>query len=137
VNWKKIPGGGAASEPSRFIVRKLGADRFYTILDGEKTVGTKTKLASAKKCCELMVASEPKSWNVEANDGSGWAPNGLFFATKEEADAYGRNLMWRWLACRETRPVPSHKTPNCRFSEAEGLQSLPAAETQSAQEIAP
>ncbi len=51
------------------------------------------------------------SWRPEANDGSGWGRNGLVFATKEESDAWGADLMMRWLACREVRSVETDEPP--------------------------
>jgi hypothetical protein len=49
------------------------------------------------------------SWKpqVIADSSGNWAGNALRFATKEEADANGRNLMMRWLAVREVRSVES------------------------------
>lgn len=44
---------------------------------------------------------------VIADDSGTWAGNALRFATQEEADAYGRDLMGRWFAVREVRTVPS------------------------------
>lgn len=41
--------------------------------------------------------------------------NALRFATKEEADNYASDLMWRWLACVRTETVESDDEPNYTF----------------------
>jgi hypothetical protein len=41
--------------------------------------------------------------------------NACVFATKEEADAAGHELMSRWFAVRETRSVEVAKPVNYRF----------------------
>jgi len=41
-----------------------------------------------------------------------WATNQLRFATKEEAEAYGRDLFRRWLAVREWRVTESEEPVN-------------------------
>ena len=56
-----------------------------------------------------------QSWVCEANDGSGFARNGLRFATKEEADKWGSGLMWRWLGCKEVRSVQTADAVNARY----------------------
>ena len=41
-------------------------------------------------------------------DSSGvWAGNVLRFATRPEAEAYVKDLAWRWTAVRETRVIES------------------------------
>lgn len=41
-------------------------------------------------------------------DGSGeFVGNGLRFASREEAEAYARDLSWRWLAVRDWRVIES------------------------------
>ena len=47
------------------------------------------------------------SWKAEViADSSGkWVGNGLRFATQAEAEAYARDLTWRWMSVRETRTV--------------------------------
>lgn len=52
------------------------------------------------------------SWKWEMNDGGKWISNGLRFATKEEAEAYGVNLSMRWFS-----PIADVK--NCRATECD------------------
>lgn len=60
------------------------------------------------------------SFQVEATDGSGYAPNALRFATKEEAEAYARDLFLRWWGCQGTRVVESEDAVNYHWdAEAE------------------
>ena len=49
-----------------------------------------------------------KSYKAEViADSSGtWCGNGLRFATEAEAQAYVKDLEWRWTSVRETRVVP-------------------------------
>jgi hypothetical protein len=53
--------------------------------------------------------STPTSYAAEviADNSGKWVGNGLRFATEEEAQAYVHGLMWRWMAVRDTRVVPS------------------------------
>jgi len=37
-----------------------------------------------------------------------WAGNGLTFATREEAEAYARDLTSRWTMVKEWRVVPAN-----------------------------
>ena len=42
------------------------------------------------------------SWKWEMKDTDGrWITNALRFATKEQAEAYGADLRWRWLGMPE------------------------------------
>jgi len=47
------------------------------------------------------------SFKAELDDGSGFASNGLRFATKEEAEKSGRETFNRWMGAKEMRVVPS------------------------------
>ena len=47
-----------------------------------------------------------------AGDGDRWSTNYLVFATREEAERYVDDLMWRWTAVRETRVVEVDKPVN-------------------------
>lgn len=40
---------------------------------------------------------------VIADNSGKWCGNILRFATKEEAESYVKDLMWRWILVRETR----------------------------------
>ncbi len=57
------------------------------------------------------------SWKAEViADSSGeWVPNGLRFATKEEAEANVRDLMSRWFAVTDTRVVESTDPVNYKW----------------------
>lgn len=54
------------------------------------------------------------SWKPEViADSSGkWTPNGLRFATREEAEANVKDLSYRWSAVREIRVVESDDPVN-------------------------
>ena len=66
----------------------------------------------------------PRSWQAQVNDGSGWSNNAMRFATKKEAEAYVSDLMWRWLAVKETRVRRSPDPVNYRWvdGKAERLE---------------
>jgi hypothetical protein len=49
---------------------------------------------------------EQRSWKWEMLDHGNWTTNALRFATKEEAEQYGRDLHWRWTAM----PKPARAT---------------------------
>ena len=49
---------------------------------------------------------------VIADSSGKWCANGLVFATKEAAEEYARDLMWRWTAVREWRAVETDEAPN-------------------------
>ena len=53
-----------------------------------------------------------QSWcpEVIADSSGKWSRNQMRFATKEEADAYNADLMWRWTSVREIRSV-EHTDP--------------------------
>lgn len=61
------------------------------------------------------------SWKPEViADSSGqWVPNGLAFATKDEAEAWARDLSHRWIAVRETRAVESADPVNYIYVASE------------------
>jgi len=50
--------------------------------------------------------------------------NGLTFATKEEADAYGADLFSRWTQAEEHRSVEVDGKPNYEFKDGK-LTKLP------------
>jgi hypothetical protein len=68
----------------------------------------------------------PKSWvpEVIADNSGKWSRNGLRFATKAEAEANAQNLLWRWLAVRETRVVETDDPVNYRWDATKGLVGL-------------
>lgn len=49
---------------------------------------------------------------VIADNSGQWAGNGLRFATRETAEAYARDLMWRWTSVRQWRVVESDEPVN-------------------------
>lgn len=60
-----------------------------------------------------------KSWKpeVQADSTDTWAGNSLRFATKEEAEKYVADLMFRWTAVRATRVVESEDPVNRKWTE--------------------
>jgi hypothetical protein len=58
-----------------------------------------------------------KSYRPEViADSSGeWLPNGLRFATKQEAENSAHDLMMRWTAVRECRAAESDDEPNYTY----------------------
>ncbi len=66
------------------------------------------------------------SWKAEViADSSGkWVGNGLCFATEDEAQAYVKDLMWRWSAVRETRVVKCAEPVNHAWVDGLGAQRL-------------
>jgi len=60
--------------------------------------------------CSTCIASPGhKSFKAEViADSSGeWVANGLRFATRDEAEAYAKDLFSRWILVKEWRVVPS------------------------------
>ena len=66
------------------------------------------------------------SWKPEviADNSGKWCGNALRFATKEEAEANVKNLMWKWLAVRDTRVVESDDPVNYRWIDGKGLEAV-------------
>jgi hypothetical protein len=54
------------------------------------------------------------SWKPEviADNSGQWLGNGLRFATKKEAEDNARDLMWRWMAVKDTRAKRSKEPVN-------------------------
>ena len=65
------------------------------------------------------------SWKAEvvADDSGRWIGNHMCFATKEEAEAYLRDLKSRWKAVRNTRVVESDQRVNYRVVNGRRCQS--------------
>jgi hypothetical protein len=57
------------------------------------------------------------SWAPEviADDSGKWSRNGLRFATKEEADAWNKDLFRRWVLVREYRSVECDEPVTARW----------------------
>jgi hypothetical protein len=60
--------------------------------------------------------------------GSDWTGNLLTFATFEEADAYGYDLLSRWLSPRSHRVREIEGTPTHEWVEGQGLRRIDSAE---------
>ncbi len=72
-------------------------------------------------------AAPAKSYKAEviADNSGTWASNGLRFASKGEAEAYGRNLSSRWLAVRDMRATETDE-PVTHTADAGGrANSIP------------
>lgn len=59
---------------------------------------------------------DPRSWKlgcrVKSDPPGHWSYNGLRFKTKEECEAYGRDLFSRWTALDKYEAHPSEDEPN-------------------------
>jgi hypothetical protein len=60
------------------------------------------------------------SWKLEVLVGKEWAGNGLRFATREEAELAGRDLLMRWLVPTDSRAVES--TDPVNYEIVDGVQ---------------
>lgn len=58
------------------------------------------------------------SWRPEviADNSGQWTPNGLRFATKEEAEQSALDLSMRWIAVRDTRATESSDPVNYSYT---------------------
>lgn len=67
-----------------------------------------------------------KSFKVEViADSSGqWASNAVRVATKEEAEAYARNLYSRWTSVRRWQVVESEDPTNFKADDAGNIERL-------------
>jgi hypothetical protein len=59
------------------------------------------------------------SWKTEVLVEGKWATNALRFATKEEAEASGNELLSRWFVPSDSRAAESEDPVNYRFDFAE------------------
>ena len=59
----------------------------------------------------------PVSWKPEVNTAGEWTGNGMRFATKEEAERWGKSLLARWTAPADYRAVESDEPVNFRLDE--------------------
>jgi hypothetical protein len=66
-----------------------------------------------------------KSWRpeVQTDDTGQWYPNGLRFATEQEAYANAKDLSYRWTAVCEYRAAESDDEPNYTYHGGE-LRSI-------------
>jgi hypothetical protein len=56
------------------------------------------------------------SWKPEVFADGSWSGNGLAFATKEESDLWGRDLLMRWFVPTDSRSVESDEPVNYEIS---------------------
>ena len=59
------------------------------------------------------------SWKAEMKCSGEWSSNALRFATKEEAEASGKELMSRWMVPTGYQATESTDPVNYRFDFAE------------------
>lgn len=62
----------------------------------------------------------PRSWRPEMKVDGVWYPNGLRFATEDEAKRSALALFMRWTAPSDHRAAPSTDHPCCAL-DAEGV----------------
>lgn len=55
------------------------------------------------------------AWKPEMQVEGKWCRNGLVFATKEEADAQGHDLLMRWFVPTDHRSVEVDEPVNYRY----------------------
>lgn len=61
------------------------------------------------------------SWAPEVMVEGKWAGNAIRFATKEEAELYGIDLLLRWFVPTDSRAVESADPVNYRRLESGGI----------------
>jgi hypothetical protein len=63
------------------------------------------------------------SWKCEVttNNGIDWASNAIRLPTREQAEAYARDLMMRWTSVRDWRVVECDDPVNYDWSITQGL----------------
>jgi hypothetical protein len=61
---------------------------------------------------------------VVADSSGTFVPNGLRFATEAEAQAYVKDLMWRWTAVRDTRVVECTDPVSYRWENGRAVRLL-------------
>lgn len=64
---------------------------------------------------------------VKTAGDTDWVSNGIRFASRDEADSYGFDLAWRWLAVTEWEVQESTEQVNYQWNEGK-LQSLARAD---------
>jgi len=63
-----------------------------------------------------------KSWKPEVLVDGQWSGNALRFATKEEAEASGRELLSRWFVPSDSRAAESSDPVNYKFENGENVR---------------
>jgi len=56
---------------------------------------------------------------VQVKGEPGWSYNGLFFATSEEAEAWGQDLSRRWSLLEKWEAQPSNEPVNYKFENGQ------------------
>ena len=64
----------------------------------------------------------PKSWKTEVETQGSWSSNSLRFATKEEAEASGRELLGRWFVPTDSRAAESDDEVNYKFENGQNVR---------------
>ena len=62
------------------------------------------------------------SWKPEVLTGHHWSDNALRFATKEEAENSGKELLSRWFAPLDSRATESSDPVNYKFENGENVR---------------
>ena len=55
------------------------------------------------------------NWRPMVHVDGSWAGNGLVFATKEEAEANAKDLMWRWILVTGSKAQETEEPVNYRW----------------------
>lgn len=63
-----------------------------------------------------IIITETKSWKMEVCTNGTWASNACVYATKEEAEAAGVELLTRWFVPTASRAVESDDAVNYKFN---------------------
>ena len=98
--------------------------------DDAKKLAALANASSRSQSRRLEIQTKAKSWKMQVQTvGDGpdtWTGNGCAFATEEEADAAGEELMDRWFAVTKTRTIESDETVNYRMVDGRprSLRSL-------------
>jgi len=69
-----------------------------------------------------------RSYKPEVLVSGVWSSNALRFATHEEADRSGRDLLMRWFVPTDSRATESDDAVNYRYTDR-GLEAVPVAPT--------
>ena len=62
------------------------------------------------------------SWKAEVKADGKWSSNSLRFATKEEAEASGRELLSRWFVPTDSRAAESDDPVNYKFENGRNVR---------------
>lgn len=61
------------------------------------------------------------TWKPEVLVDGKWVTNGLVFATKAEAEAWGQDLLLRWFVPRDARATETTDPVNYTYDREKGL----------------